>query len=168
MPNFSDFENLPRDSFDDFFGDGSLDDLKSKLTFNNQKSEIVEGVKSNIDSDTQIITFIWGSSYCKILYSKNTWNFVRMDSADVVGLFSFLTSVLPEFAASKGVKEFICIPDNETVNQIFQKAGFMPDDNGVLVCKLRSTSKLEQYGEWVSNNKDLELEPSWRKELNNG
>lgn len=163
----SDFEDIPRDKFDDFFGDGSLNQLKSKLVFDGQEPEILEAAKGNGTEDGfQTISFVWGSSFCKIVYSRDVWNFVRLEAADTTGLFSFLTSVLPEFAASKGVKNFICFPENETAREIFLNAGFSPDANGDLSSGLLDTSKLQQYGEWVASNKNPELEPSWRKENN--
>lgn len=172
MFDSSNIDSYEREKFDDVYGEGSLDDLVKKLTFNGIKVQYEEALKNPFERDFQQISFFWrgngSDSSCTILYTKNYWYFDTVDnSADHDGLFSFMASVMPQYAESLGVKEFRVKATNEGSMAVALGAGMLPaGDDGTLSCSLSGPSRVQEYGEWVRNGKDPALEPSWRKEIN--
>lgn len=163
--------NLPKfENFDLLYGKGELKKLVTILQFNGTEPEVIE---FPVLDDFKQICFIWTQensedSFVQISYNVDTWSFDYLNSTDdYEGLFGFLTSVLPSYAKQIGVKKFICSPQNETIRQMFLKVGFESsgEANDLLVSDLFSISKIEQYGQWVAKNKDPNLEPAWRKEV---
>lgn len=179
--------------FDKTFGDGTLNKLISELEFENVvpectrdlnvlPAEIIINDEPNIGElilDWNSDKFIAG---IQISYSESYWLFINIyyslpngqDENSHYGFVGKICSVIPKFAKDNtSAKIFYASASDENISKMYSKVGWTRI-NQTLSFKndlyefYKPTSKLEEYGEWYKSGKNPDLEPSWRKEIDNG